>query len=302
MATEFDYDSFNWSEHFKLDENSPTGLAWNKTSYSGNGKLEVWPGKPAGNLHNTNGYKTYTVAIATNVGHKSLIVSRIVASLHGMKIDNMVVDHLNGITTDNRVENLRVTTQAINCRNKKAPHNSPYELSGVTCRTEGDKSWFIGQFVKEGKNSSRRFSINKLGVMEAFKRAVIHRQNGIVEANLNGFEYSLRHCYTKNAEQNSELADVSTIPKTKQMRDVRRRKTNTSGYTGVCWAFNRNGTTTAIASYVDWSSGQPKHINKSFSTKRYGLLPAFAMAVQFRMNAIKMLNENGHGYSENHGK
>lgn len=40
MSTEFDYDSFPWEDYFKLDETSPTGLAWNTISYSGNAKQE----------------------------------------------------------------------------------------------------------------------------------------------------------------------------------------------------------------------------------------------------------------------
>lgn len=40
---EFDYDSFPWSDHFRLDESSPSGLAWNRVSYSlGGNKLETW--------------------------------------------------------------------------------------------------------------------------------------------------------------------------------------------------------------------------------------------------------------------
>ena len=41
---------------------------------------------------------------------------------------------------------------------------------------------------------------------------------------------------------------------------------------------------------------------KSFSVKNFGLLPAFAMACKFREDKIRELNEQGYGYSENHGK
>lgn len=302
MSKEFDYDAFPWGDYFKLDETSPTGLAWNTISYSGNGKLELWVGKPAGSITSSKEYTTYRVSFKYGSGRKSVAVSRIIASLNGLKINGKVVDHLNGIPTDNRIENLRVTTQAVNTRNKRVQTNSNYGISGVTCRTVQGSSYFIGQFVRNGKNTSRHFSIDKLGVMEAFKRAVVHRQNGIANANLEGLGYSQRHCSTDGIEQSLAITDISVVPKTKQMRNTRKRKTNKSGYTGVCWSVNSQGITNAIASWVDWSSGSPKYISKFFSTNKYGLLPAFAMAVKSREDAIKMLNKNGHGYSENHGK
>lgn len=44
-----------------------------------------------------------------------------------------------------------------------------------------------------------------------------------------------------------------------------------------------------------------KSINKKFSVKKHGLLPAFAMACQWREDKIKELNEQGAGYTERHG-
>ena len=76
MSKEFDYDSFPWSEYFKLDSTSCTGLAWNTVTYSGNGKLEVWVGKPAGSVTTSKGYKTYRVSIKYENGRKSMAVSQ----------------------------------------------------------------------------------------------------------------------------------------------------------------------------------------------------------------------------------
>lgn len=45
-----------------------------------------------------------------------------------------------------------------------------------------------------------------------------------------------------------------------------------------------------------------KKISKTFSVFKYGLLPAFKMAVMARKKMIEDLNFQGAGYSENHGK
>jgi hypothetical protein len=43
-------------------------------------------------------------------------------------------------------------------------------------------------------------------------------------------------------------------------------------------------------------------MNKKFSVKKLGLLPAFKAAVECRRKMIEELNGQGAGYTENHGK
>lgn len=86
-----------------------------------------------------------------------------------------------------------------------------------------------------------------------------------------------------------------------QARNKTRPVTNTSGFCGVEW-FVKKGYTYYRASWFQEVGGVYKRIQKVFSVRKYGLLPAFAMACKCRESKIEELNSLGYGYSENHGK
>lgn len=89
-----------------------------------------------------------------------------------------------------------------------------------------------------------------------------------------------------------------------QTRNRGKSKANKSGVTGVRFyeVQNPNGTSLLYAMTI-WSELETyKQKVKYFSVKKYGLLPAFKMAVEYRNKMLLELNEQGAGYSENHGK
>ena len=91
---------------------------------------------------------------------------------------------------------------------------------------------------------------------------------------------------------------------TQQARNKGKMKNNKSGFTGVHWEekIHPDGvksTTYAVAQYHDLCG---KIRKKSFSVKKLGLLEAFAAACAYRDKMIAELNEQGAGYSPNHGK
>ena len=87
-----------------------------------------------------------------------------------------------------------------------------------------------------------------------------------------------------------------------QARNKGKSSANTSGVTGVKFyhSGNPNHSTYAVAT---WSCPvQQKPMNRKFSVKKMGLLPAFKAAFEYREKIIAELNAQGAGYTENHGK
>ena len=82
-----------------------------------------------------------------------------------------------------------------------------------------------------------------------------------------------------------------------QTRNQGKQQNNTSGHCGVTWYFNDTGGTRAIA----WWNVGDKVKSKSFPCKKYGVLPAFKMACDYREKMIAVLNTQGAGYSDKHG-
>ena len=83
-----------------------------------------------------------------------------------------------------------------------------------------------------------------------------------------------------------------------QARNHKRNSNNTSGTTGVT-CYTRNNLTYYVAW---WEDGSASAKSKCFSVRKHGLLPAMAMAINFRKNKIEELNNLGYGYTANHGK
>ncbi len=83
-----------------------------------------------------------------------------------------------------------------------------------------------------------------------------------------------------------------------QVRNRSKNKNNTSGICGVTWYYNETGGTRAVA----WWNVADKVKSKSFPEKKFGLLPAFKLAVDYRNKMIAELNSQGAGYTELHGK
>lgn len=84
-----------------------------------------------------------------------------------------------------------------------------------------------------------------------------------------------------------------------QSRNRSMWSTNTSGVTGVSIRETKPGNFRAVARWCDLTG---KEHTKRFSFNKYGEEVSFLLACQYRDDQIRLLNQQGAGYSPNHGK
>ena len=77
----------------------------------------------------------------------------------------------------------------------------------------------------------------------------------------------------------------------------KKQHNNSTGKTGASFTTNGKGRTYATTSWRE----DGKARCRTFSVLKYGLLPAFSMAVNYRKVMIETLNIRGAGYTERHG-
>lgn len=122
-----------------IDPSSPSGLRWNDSAWRKS------KGQPVGTLN----YKGYWQC---QYRRKQYKVHRIIMMKHlgrELVVDELV-DHVNGDTTDNRLENLRVCSTSENIHNMRKSTRNTTGVKGLEVRTlkDGTKR-FYGQVVKE---------------------------------------------------------------------------------------------------------------------------------------------------------
>ena len=119
---------------------------------------------------NSDGYPT--ILLNKNGTRKSIKVHQLVAMAflnHIPDGNKIVVDHINGIKTDNRIENLRIVTQRFNCtvghRINEGRLSSKYVGVGWS---KGKKKWRA--YIKiNGKMKHLGYFINELDASEAYQ-------------------------------------------------------------------------------------------------------------------------------------
>lgn len=167
-----------WRGKVIYSEESPSGIVWKK-----NGKL-------AGYL-NPNGY-WYVGSYLS--GHKvSTLVHRIVMFLH-VPWQEGDIDHINGHPEDNRIENLRIVSTQINCRNTRKRSDNSTGYTGVSFeKPEGRLGRYRAHWIDEnGKPRSKSFAISRCGE-GALQLAVQEREAQLRRLKYLGEGYTERH-------------------------------------------------------------------------------------------------------------
>ena len=99
------------------------------------------------NWFETDGYAKQTTAKQTIKG-KRILMHRLILGVTNPKI---YVDHINGVTLDNRKSNLRICSPKENSRNRKRPAHNKTGFKGVSIGE--NKKWknYVARIVYDGK-------------------------------------------------------------------------------------------------------------------------------------------------------
>lgn len=178
---------------FIYDETSPTCLRW-KIDTSWNGLcFKARAGNQAGTISKAN-------KVVINYDSKQYIASRIIWVLHNKTLaDDVIVDHINGDTSDNRIENLRIVSAAENTRNRSTSSRNKSGVTGVYFKNmKGDPYWTATWQDLNGKKHRVCFAVNKYTNQGAKSLAIEARRKAIEQLNAQGAGYTQRHNEVKN--------------------------------------------------------------------------------------------------------
>jgi hypothetical protein len=175
------------------DETSPTCLRYAKPSIGITGRIYKSCGDIAGVLMITSNKKKKRYAFQYN-GVKYYVHRIVYGLFHKLSLDK-VIDHINGDSCDNRIENLREVSQQQNARNLKREPNSTGVVGVTKVKRKRLKSatYIASAYTLDGKLIQKEFGVKTYGEERAFALAVQWRQQKIKELNEQGAGYSDRH-------------------------------------------------------------------------------------------------------------
>ena len=125
----------------------------------------VRSGKPAFTYVSKSGY------VQGGVFGKIYLAHRVAYSIHHGCDVNGFVDHINGVRSDNRIENLRLVSVSGNARNAKRYRTNTSGITGVVWH-KASRKW-AAQIVVAGKNIALGLYDEKEGAATARREAEI---------------------------------------------------------------------------------------------------------------------------------
>jgi len=182
MITKLDYDRDDFLLRFYIDETSPSGLSSSRKTSKKN------VGESVGFImEDSDGYERWMVRI----GQRSYIASRIILTLFDKNDPDKYVDHKDGNSLNNKVENLRYVTENQSAQNRKVKTTNNSGVSGVYFRRKRNHTYVIADWIDHltSKRVEKLFAVNKYGILPAFKMAYLARQQATVVNNGNGAVY-----------------------------------------------------------------------------------------------------------------
>jgi len=181
-----------WDEIFYYDETSPSCLRWAIDIWSGKGLtiLSIKKNTPAGCIHTDHHGKQYW---QVQYKRKLYMVHRVIAEIFNKEISSKVIDHIDGNSLNNSINNLRAETNKINSRNKARSKDTGLPVgiylqdTGKNCNNRHAKYYVSTVYLDSGKKIQKKFNIGKLGQEEAMRLAIEFREDNLPDG------YTERH-------------------------------------------------------------------------------------------------------------
>jgi HNH endonuclease/AP2 domain len=182
------YSLADWHEVFYEDAKSPTGLIWKISPAK-----HIKAGFVAGSIWTDKKSDRQRFQVRYNKTH--WYVHRILWVMRNSSIDDgLAIDHIDGNSLNNSVENLRLVSTTVNLRNTKQQKNNSSGITGVYFTTTNGYTYARAYWCNlSGKLEQKNFSCKKLGRDLAFQQACEYRQQMLAELNASGAGYSERH-------------------------------------------------------------------------------------------------------------
>jgi len=184
-ATKLPFLQSDYNEYFSLDIEAPSGLSRINTVWTGTylkGELG-----DTGYISKRNGKEYWRLKFK----NKTVMIHRIIWTLVNGEIpDNYIIDHIDGNGLNNKIENLRLITKSLNCRNKTISKKNKSGVNGIYLM---DNRYRAIVSLNDSKKKSKSFSISKYGEAEAFRLACEWRKEQIRLLNEQGAGYTDRH-------------------------------------------------------------------------------------------------------------
>lgn len=154
-------------EYLEYDESSPSCLVWkcrNKSS-------PINIGDKAGHLNKKHNYYEIRLNGKQYYAHRLIY-----CMLNGELSSDLVIDHIDGNRSNNKISNLRAVSQRDNCRNRNIKANSKTGIVGVqlVMNPLGNR-YYQASFIEDGIPKAKLFSVTKLGEDLALQSAIEYR-------------------------------------------------------------------------------------------------------------------------------
>lgn len=159
---------------FVLDTTSPSGIVWAVDRYNCSKTLKAKAGTQAGSFNGKNGW-------VVPLNGKYIKVHRVVWALaYNVILDNpdLVINHIDGHPKNNKLANLELCTQRVNCIKRTRHPKNTTGFVGVKLEIRAGRSpTYRASFsFPDGRRILKSFSVSKYGLLPAYANAVKWRK------------------------------------------------------------------------------------------------------------------------------